>query len=1404
MINNQTQGRWILAQGWLPENILSQAFQELEKYPSADLCQVLVSRNLLTHAQADMARRATAPGGESYQNAPLTTHSPSSLSVPSLLASTPGSSRIVPAVSNSSVPGMTKSASHLDSGYINPNQSFRATLSKGKNADFVGRKFGHFEIIEEISRGGMGVVLKAKNASIDTMVALKLLLEEDPSDASYARFKQEAQVLARLDHPGIVRVKNFGREENIPFFAMDLIVGQDLKTVVEDQLRETDQVPDYNWTVEVMEKLADALAYCHKEKVMHRDVKPANILIEDKNDHPVLVDFGLVKLKNSESQETSGMALSLSGEVRGTPAYMAPEQADPNGDFGSVGKKTDVWGFGATLFFCLTGQEPYSGNSATNIYVALMQKDPPRVSEVNPEVPDWLDELTYQCLQRRAIRRIPISHAARVLNVGRDDASAASELLGGSRPAQARGKQVFFTLVVIFALFLGAGMWIYQSQQNALETEQNLTKLKAQVESGLKKIQKSRDKTLEKLLKSTSATASSPRLGNLNTLAETENARVQLIQNSGGPTEQTDESKQIASLRSDLTALSILCQIRNNSAFDARRAHKQLSQLPEDHGMSVPVLWARALVTWKTQKYGKASYLYRQLLAVQSEQAVFYEELAQLYVAINDRKAAQKVVQNALRHIPRAENQPGILRLLLEFGDPKKTKSYLDRLAAQSSLPKDLALLSAVKAWDLRYEESWPSLSDHLPNAGAIPPKAAMLKAAVELMRCHPSTTMEILKELSFPDDPNTHFNLLLFRSQAIEMSMNLIEAKKQYAIALGAAKAINNKAAAIKIYRKLAFITRLQKSSAEASKFLQSALQYAGNNPPPDLSSELQLFYLDEAKARVIPGTTKMRGIERKLAKVQSEADPAAARKALRSEGHAYINSIGSIVNEADRFGQSPELIKFRKAFHLYITHNHKISARFKISADDKSSLAERLRAKELWGVQPWFKGGRSRQAAIEQFNKARSASKDRLSEIWLARANWMLPVLKKVKKLKPAVNIISGLNYALYTDPFDPNAHRNYATLLEVLGNVKGAQTYIDSGIHLDPSDPDIFVKLSDNVAPKDRKRVLSWSVFCDRLSTRSLYARAGLLYLFAGSLNSGQKSPEFSRTLRELTDLVPNDRRYVERARNFYISGSPDHQNYDRRLRTLGEKGRVVLTQADKAYKDKNYAKAISCAEQSRPYLSMRAQSRATYLVALSQLRSKSTQDRQGAWFKATKALLQNPSLSDDYYAASLENDLDNAKSHRAMYQSLVKVVPVKPCTSKEWQSWALFLANRLFVFFDSKLASDRKKLRECEERLQLLLRKNPKCYSARFALGLLLTIDSRRESYRIFMDLSMAGVFELHFRTSPFLKALRALTAYQYGYDSFTILLKSARDAGFSPEKWPRLFQSAVARELLENN
>lgn len=271
-----------------------------------------------------------------------------------------------------------------------------------------------FVVHEEISRGGMGVVFRAHYKPENAEVALKLMLAKDPPIEAIERFEREANSLTLVEHPNIVRLYDQGVNAGRPYFAMELIRGVSLKQHIKDYMKLHNRVPDYDWSCRILSQIGQALIYCHEKGIYHRDVKPENILIEKDpdsgEDRPVLVDFGLVKQDEVTlvEGEDGQVALTKTGEVMGTPAYMAPEQLEKGSSFGAIGPHTDTWGLAATLFYCLSGEAPYKGASLVNIYKALMTHDPESVLTVNEDVPAWLDGLVSSALVRESADRIEL------------------------------------------------------------------------------------------------------------------------------------------------------------------------------------------------------------------------------------------------------------------------------------------------------------------------------------------------------------------------------------------------------------------------------------------------------------------------------------------------------------------------------------------------------------------------------------------------------------------------------------------------------------------------------------------------------------------------------------------------------------------------------------------------------------------------------------------------------------------------------------------------------------------------------------------------------------------------------------------------------------------------------------
>ena len=254
-----------------------------------------------------------------------------------------------------------------------------------------GEVFGDYELLEEIARGGMGVVFKARQRSLDRIVAVKMLLPGRlTSRESVRRFRVEAEAASRLRHPGIVSIHDVGECEGQHFYSMDFIEGRDLARRVDGQLVSFELAAC--WT----RALAGAIHHAHQRGILHRDLKPANVLI-DGQDEPHVTDFGLAKLIDDARD------LTATGHVLGTPSFMPPEQADP--DRGQVTVASDIYGLGAILFFLLTGQAPFQGTSLEHTLRLLLTEPPTPPSRYRLGVPRDLETICLKCLSKEPQRR---------------------------------------------------------------------------------------------------------------------------------------------------------------------------------------------------------------------------------------------------------------------------------------------------------------------------------------------------------------------------------------------------------------------------------------------------------------------------------------------------------------------------------------------------------------------------------------------------------------------------------------------------------------------------------------------------------------------------------------------------------------------------------------------------------------------------------------------------------------------------------------------------------------------------------------------------------------------------------------------------------------------------------------
>jgi serine/threonine protein kinase/tetratricopeptide (TPR) repeat protein len=265
------------------------------------------------------------------------------------------------------------------------------------------RTFGNYELLEEVGRGGMGVVYRGRQSTANRIVAVKVVrrdylesLARDTQASALERFHQEILAAASLEHENIVPVYEVGDVDGEPFYSMKYVKGRSLADVVRDG-----PVPNRE-AAEYIVQVTRAITEAHRQEILHRDLKPQNILIDEPSGRALVVDFGLAKLLTNQED------LTQSGEVMGSPPYMSPEQAR---DASSVTGKTDTYAIGATLYHLLTGRPPFQAAHALVTLHQVMHQEavPPR--KLNPAIDRDLETICVKCLEKEPARRYESAEA---------------------------------------------------------------------------------------------------------------------------------------------------------------------------------------------------------------------------------------------------------------------------------------------------------------------------------------------------------------------------------------------------------------------------------------------------------------------------------------------------------------------------------------------------------------------------------------------------------------------------------------------------------------------------------------------------------------------------------------------------------------------------------------------------------------------------------------------------------------------------------------------------------------------------------------------------------------------------------------------------------------------------------
>jgi TolB-like protein/Tfp pilus assembly protein PilF/predicted Ser/Thr protein kinase len=275
----------------------------------------------------------------------------------------------------------------LAAGHVAP-----ALKKAARAAELLG-ELGDYELLEEVGRGGQGVVFRARQKSLNRTVALKVIsLGQWASKAHLKRFRLEAEAAAKLEHPGIVPIHEVGERDGSCYFSMKFVEGGQLDEVVRRAPMSIRQA------AELIAKVARTVHYAHEHGILHRDLKPGNILLDAKGE-PHLTDFGLARLVETESTMTRTL------DVLGTPSYMAPEQA--MGNNAAISSATDIYGLGAVLYQLLTGQPPFAGGATYETIKLLLDTEPRQPRLLNPKIDRDLSTICLKCLEKDPKRRYP-------------------------------------------------------------------------------------------------------------------------------------------------------------------------------------------------------------------------------------------------------------------------------------------------------------------------------------------------------------------------------------------------------------------------------------------------------------------------------------------------------------------------------------------------------------------------------------------------------------------------------------------------------------------------------------------------------------------------------------------------------------------------------------------------------------------------------------------------------------------------------------------------------------------------------------------------------------------------------------------------------------------------------------
>ncbi len=320
--------------------------------------------------------------------------------------------------------------------------------------------YGRYQIIQELGKGSMGMVYQSHDPNLDIQVALKVLRHDRVVSESFvARFLAEAKALGRLDHPNIVRVYNVDKSEGTVYIAMEFIEGESLNEVMLKKRFSPEEIIELGITV------AEALDYANQKGIVHRDVKPSNILVRS-DGRLKITDFGIARIEDPEGHQQT-----QAGEILGTPAYMSPEQVESK----PVDGRSDLFSLGIILYELSTGKRPFKGENLASVFNAIIKERPSDIRETAPSIPEELSAVIMKCLEKSPDDRF---RTGRELAEALKDCTKKDEPAVSAIPAaekKEKNKFPAYLIVIAFVILGGISSYLIFGKTEPANVEKKMT-----------------------------------------------------------------------------------------------------------------------------------------------------------------------------------------------------------------------------------------------------------------------------------------------------------------------------------------------------------------------------------------------------------------------------------------------------------------------------------------------------------------------------------------------------------------------------------------------------------------------------------------------------------------------------------------------------------------------------------------------------------------------------------------------------------------------------------------------------------------------------------------------------------------------------------------------------------------